>query len=213
MNTFAIKHTDSLQQRTESYGFLSDMFLSMLDETVTSNILKLDMTQHANSPGMQQIEEFISMQRANKLEDVMQELAIDRAKLFRGVNAEGYRPPYESLYLNQSPQDILGSLNLFYAKIDCCISKDINDSPEQIGVEFYYMQELCKKELESLENGLLDEAQEYSQLQQSFLKQHLGRWAGLFAQEMERHAQTSFFRGIGLLIKELLDGELASLTH
>jgi TorA maturation chaperone TorD len=213
MNTFAIKNTDSLQQRMESYGFLSDMFLSMLDENVTTNILKLDIAQHGSSQGMQQIEEFIRLQRTNKIEYVTQELAIDRAKLFRGVNADGYRPPYESLYLNQPPQDIIGGLNRFYAEIDCRISNDINESPEQIGVEFYYMQALCEKELEALENGLLDEAQVYNRLQQSFLKQHLGRWAGLFAQDMERQAETSFYRGIALLIQELVDGELASLAH
>ena len=213
MNTLTIKDTDTLQQRMESYGFLSDMFLSMLDETVTSNILKLDITQHADSPGMQQIDEFISQHRTDKIENVLQKLAIDRARLFRGVNTDGFRPPYESLYLRQPPQDIIGSLNQFYAKIDCRVSNDINESPEQIGVELYYMQALCKKELEALGNGLVDEAQVFNRLQQSFLKQHLGRWAGLFAQEMVRQAETSFYRGIAMLIQELFDGELASLAH
>jgi TorA maturation chaperone TorD len=80
-------------------------------------------------------------------------------------------------------------------------------------VELSYMQALCKKELEALGNALLDEAQVYNRLQQSFLKQHLGRWAGLFAQEMVRQAETSFYRGIAMLIQELFDGELASLAH
>lgn len=213
MNTLTIKNTDTLQQRMESYGFLSDMFLSMLDETVTSNILKLDITQHADSPGMQQIDEFISQHRTDKIENVLQKLAIDRARLFRGVNTDGFRPPYESLYLRQPPQDIIGSLNQFYAKIDCRVSNDINESPEQIGVELSYMQALCKKELEALGNGLVDEAQVFNRLQQSFLKQHLGRWAGLFALEMLRQAETSFYRGIAMLIQELFDDELASLAH
>jgi TorA maturation chaperone TorD len=213
MNTLTMKNTDTLQQRMESYGFLSDMFLSMLDETVTSNILKLDITQHADSPGMQQIDEFISQHRTDKIENVLQKLAIDRARLFRGVNTDGFRPPYESLYLRQPPQDIIGSLNQFYAKIDCRVSNDINESPEQIGVELSYMQALCKKELEALGNGLVDEAQVFNRLQQSFLKQHLGRWAGLFALEMLRQAETSFYRGIAMLIQELFDDELASLAH
>jgi TorA maturation chaperone TorD len=213
MNTLTMKNTDTLQQRMESYGFLSDMFLSMLDETVTSNILKLDITQHADSPGMQQIDEFISQHRTDKIENVLQKLAIDRARLFRGVNTDGFRPPYESLYLRQPPQDIIGSLNQFYAKIDCRVSNDINESPEQIGVELSYMQALCKKELETLGNGLVDEAQVFNRLQQSFLKQHLGRWAGLFALEMLRQAETSFYRGIAMLIQELFDDELASLAH
>jgi TorA maturation chaperone TorD len=189
------------------------MFLSMLDETVTSNILKLDITQHADSPGMQQIDEFISQHRTDKIENVLQKLAIDRARLFRGVNTDGFRPPYESLYLRQPPQDIIGSLNQFYARIDCRVSNDINESPEQIGVELSYMQALCKKELETLGNGLVDEAQVFNRLQQSFLKQHLGRWAGLFALEMLRQAETSFYRGIAMLIQELFDDELASLAH
>jgi TorA maturation chaperone TorD len=213
MNTLTMKNTDTLQQRMESYGFLSDMFLSMLDETVTSNILKLDITQHADSPGMQQIDEFISQHRTDKIENVLQKLAIDRARLFRGVNTDGFRPPYESLYLRQPPQDIIGSLNQFYARIDCRVSNDINESPEQIGVELSYMQALCKKELETLGNGLVDEAQVFNRLQQSFLKQHLGRWAGLFALEMLRQAETSFYRGIAMLIQELFDDELASLAH
>lgn len=38
----------------------------------------------------------------------------------------------------------------------------------------------------------------------SFLSQHLGRWASAYAAQMAAAAETGFYRGIALLIEELL---------
>ena len=213
MNTINQSDVNITRHRLESYSFLSSIFLTLPDEAVVTNLLKFPVEQPLQSPGMQQICGYIKRHQLNTLQSVLQELATDRAKLLRGITKNGPRPPYESLYLNQPPQDIIGGLNQFYAKINYSVSRDLKDSPEQIGVEFSYMQTLCKKELDALENGLLDEAEKYSGLQQSFLKQHLGRWAGLFAQEMERYAQTDFYRGIALLIQELIQEELEATVY
>ena len=199
-----------VKHRLGSYRFLSSIFLTLPDEAVVANLLRFRTEQPVESPGMQQIEGYIKQSQSNTLKSVLQELATDRARLLRGIAEGGPRPPYESLYLGQPPQEIIGGLNQFYARIDYGVSKDVKESPEQIGVEFSYMQALCEKELEALESGLLNEADEYSRLQESFLKQHLGRWAGLYAQEMEQHAQTDFYRGIALLIQELMQEELAA---
>jgi len=198
------------QHRLESYSFLSSIFLTLPDEALVTNLLKFPVEQSQQSPGMQLIGAYIKGHQSDALDSVVLDLSKDRVKLFRGITKQGPRPPYESLYLDQPPQDIIGGLNQFYAKINYCVSENLKESPEQIGVEFSYMQELCKRELEAIEGGLVEQVEKYRGLQQSFLQQHLGRWAGLFAQEMEGYAQTDFFRGIGLLIQELIEEELAT---
>jgi len=201
------------RHRLESYSFLSSIFLTLPDEALVTNLMKFPVEQPQQSPGMQLIGGYIKRHHMNTLDSVLLELATDRVKLFRGITKTGPRQPYESMYLNQPPQDIIGGLNQFYAKINYSVSKDLKESSEQIGVEFSFLQALCEKELEALSDGLLDQVEKYRGLQQSFLKQHLGRWAGLFAEEMERYAQTDFYRGIALLIQELIQEELATTVY
>jgi TorA maturation chaperone TorD len=213
MNPIDHRDVNITRHRLESYRLLSGIFLTLPDEALVTNLLHVHMQESLQSPGMQQIADYIKRGQSSTVQSVLQELASDRTRLFRGISEDGPLPPYESSYLNQPPQDIIGGLNRFYARINYGVSNDLKESPEQIGVEFSYMQVLCEKELKALEKDLLDEADEYRRLQESFLKQHLGRWAGLFAQEMERHAQTDFYRGIALLIQELIREELATRVY
>jgi TorA maturation chaperone TorD len=213
MNAMNQSDVNSTRHRLESSCFLSSIFLTLPDEAVVTNLLKFPVDQPQQSPGMQHICGYIKHHELNSMRSILKDLSTDRVKLFRGITKNGPRPPYESLFVNQPPQDIIGGLNQFYAKLNCSVSKDIKESPEQIGVEFSYMKALCEKELEAIEDGLLDQVEKYRGLQQSFLRQHLGRWAGLFAKEMECHAQTDFYRGIALLIQELIQEELATAVH
>ena len=93
-------------------------------------------------------------------------------------------------------------MNRFYAESGCCMSEEVKDSPDQIGVEFSFVEHLLSEELDALDEGDADRAEEAARTRERFLSQHLGRWAYEYAKEMKAATQTGFYRGIAVMIME-----------
>ncbi|MEL7563278.1 MAG: molecular chaperone TorD family protein [Dehalobacterium sp.] len=197
-----------LEKGIESCRLFSSVFLILPDHDFVKSLLALSMGDDTESPGMQAIRQYVQQQRLNTIASTLQEIAIDRAKLIRGVSERGPRPPYESLYVKEPTQNVMGSLNQFYAKLNCGVSEALRESSEQIGVEFAFVQLLLEHQLTALKNDNGDKIKYYQELLQDFMRQHLGRWASDYAQEMERYAQTDFYRGIALLLKDFMWEEM-----
>lgn len=209
------RQLDRATERLASYNLFSYFFLALPDEEFVRKIMSLEFEQREDQKGQRGIElirQYILNSRLKILAAVLQELSIDRTRLLRGLTEDGPRPPYESLYLELPPADVISSLNTFYAKVDCGVSNDTHESSEQIGIELNFMRELCARELTALqEDSSRVEISVISQLQQDFLGRHLGRWAGLFAEEMLKYAQTDFYRGVGSLLKDFISEEMTNL--
>lgn len=208
------RQLDRVQERLASYNLFSYFFLALPDEEFVRNILGLQLEQLIeveSQQGIKLIRKYITGCRVKSSEAVLQELAIDRTHLLRGIAVDGPRPPYESLYLKESPQDTMGSLNTFYYQENYTVSQEIHESSEYLGIELSFMKELCSKELFALqENNSEEKLEDIRRLQQDFLARHLGRWAGLFAKEMIKTAKTDFYRGLGYLLQDFIAEEMAA---
>ena len=73
---------------------------------------------------------------------------------------------------------------------------------KRMGVEFSFVEHLLSEELDALDEGDADRAEEAARTRERFLSQHLGRWAYEYAKEMKAAAQTGFYRGIAVMIME-----------
>jgi TorA maturation chaperone TorD len=197
-----------LKKRIESCRLFSSVFLTLPDDDFVKHLFVLSTSDDTESPGMQRIRQYVQKHQLNALANTLQEIAIDRVKLIRGMSKRGSRPPYESLYVNEPSQNVIGSLNQFYAKLNCGVSETLRESGEQIGVELTFVQLLFEHQLKALKSGNVDKVKNYQSIFQNFLWQHLGRWASEYAQEMERYAQTDFYRGVALLLKDFMQEEL-----
>ncbi|QDR83489.1 TorD/DmsD family molecular chaperone [Sporomusa termitida] len=197
-----------LKKRIESCRFFNAVFLTLPDHDFVKQILGLSASDATESRGMQMIRQYAQKHQPNAVENTLQEIAIDRSRLIRGMSKRGPRPPYESIYVKEPPQNVTGSLNQFYARLNCGVSETLCEPGEQIGVELAFVQLLLERQLEALKNGDADKGKNYQGMLQNFLRQHLGRWASEYAQEMERYAQTDFYRGIALLLKDFMQEEM-----
>lgn len=208
-----------LYSRLESYRFLSYIFLALPDKDFVTKILNIKLDKFESEEdieedvikGTELIKSYILANRIITLDTVLTELSVDRTQLLRGLSEEGPRPPYESVFLKKNPQDVLGELAEIYAKVNYGLYNEIQESPEQIGMELSFMAELCEKEKYALEVNDNLERKSSNNLQQEFLKNHLGRWALIYADEMKRFARTDFYRGIALLLKGFIISELNNL--
>lgn len=195
---------EHLQATIETYDLLASLFLTLPDEDLVKSIVAGAFEEGSGSAGLDEIARYGREQASRDPQDVLLDLARDRVRLMRGVNQEGIEPPYESLYVKQQANASIGSLNRFYADFGYRVDENVKDAPDQLGVELAFAKLVLESELEAMERGDDAKAAEYEALHGSFLSQHLGRWASAYAARMAAAAETGFYRGIALLIEEVL---------
>lgn len=197
---------EQLQQTIATFDLLSSLFLTLPNQALVNSLLDGNTTanQTGGSEGLHEIATWCKQQQSRDREEVLLDLARDRVMIMRGVKKDAVAPPYESLYVGQKDNVTIGSLNRFYSEHGYTLDKELKEAPEQLGVELAFAKLLLERELEAL--NIQDEAQalEAEETYQSFLAQHLSRWAGAYGTAMAREAKTGFYRGIGLLIAEIL---------
>ena len=191
-----------LENNSALYALLSSLFLTLPDEKLIDSVFAGSIAPDTDSRGCNEIACFAREQANRDRADVLADVARDRVRLMRGVNSEGIRPPYESLYAGYPAHETIGSLNEFYKSFGLEPSDQIKDASDHIGVEFAFMKLLFERELAATHSGDGAEADRIRLVRESFQSQHLGRWAHAYAEEMAQAAQTGLYRGIAFLILE-----------
>ena len=194
-----------LEELSSVYSFLSSVFLTLPDQAFMDSLATLSQEQNA-SAGYNAIAEYAREVAGRDREEALLDLGRDRARLVRGANNEGIEPPYESLYLGKGAKSntVCGSINRFFADAGFEKSDDVKDAPEQIGIEINFVATLVQHELVALREGDAEGAEHWRDMRGHFMSQHLGRWAHEYAKVLQEHANTAFYRGIGLLIEEVV---------
>ena len=189
-----------MQTRSDSYNFFASLLLTLPDKDFVRKIRGLALPDDG-VPAL--LKKYIEETKNLSDEEVLQEIAVDRTYLLRGLTENGPRPPYESLYLRVSPSETIGGVNVFYANNNYAVSPDIHEPGDYIGVELSFMKELCL--LEASSDGELKSG--YLSRQKEFYEKHLGRWIKDWAREIITYAKTDFYRAIGHMLKDFIAEE------
>jgi TorA maturation chaperone TorD len=125
----------------------------------------------------------------------LESLKVDYAGLFVGP----YRllaPPYGSVYLED--KKIMGDSTIDVR--NCYQNEDldivIKDAPDHIAVELEFMYYLVVKQIVAIRAANLQILQSCRQKQYRFLWVHLARWLPEFAENVQKNAQTEFYRNL-----------------
>lgn len=136
---------------------------------------------------------------------------VDYSRLFLGP-FKLLAPPYGSVYLEDGKfmsNSTLAARALYEQEgLDIVLK----DAPDHINVELEFMYFLVLKEAHARENSHLNEAARFHDKQASFLQIHLGRWVRPFAHNIERNAQTEFYKALGLATKNFVLEDLRRLS-
>ncbi len=199
------KRIAELEEMSSVYSFLSSVFLTLPDQAFMDSLATLPQEKNA-SAGYNAIVAYAREVADQDREEALLELGRDRARLVRGANNEGIEPPYESLYLGKNAKSnaTIGSINRFFVDAGFEKSDDVKDAPEQIGIEINFVGALVQRELSALREGDIQGADQWRDVRGHFMGQHLGRWAGEYAKVLQERANTGFYRGIGLLVEEVV---------
>lgn len=141
---------------------------------------------------------------AEKMEDALlkhtnTEILVDYSALFIGP-FKLLAPPYGSVYL-EGERKVMGDSTidaaLFYRQAGVEMDRDEQkDMPDHIAVELEFMYYLIGRELESYQNSHDEDALKYSNMQEDFLKKHLGAWAPKFAEDVKKGAVNPFYQNL-----------------
>lgn len=128
----------------------------------------------------------------------LDEQAGEHHRLFSGTVA---CPPYESSYaadpFQQARQmaDVAG----FYRAFGAEPSGPAADRPDQVGCELEFFAYLVLTRVEAERDGRSDEAAVCIDAEDSFLRDHLGRWLGPFCRELEKTTVDDTYRALARL--------------
>ncbi len=183
-------------QRADSYKLLSECYY-LPDEELIQKVADLAQTNQF----------FAELSRCVPSGLELESLKIDYTRLFVGP-FKVLAPPYGSVYLEDGR--IMGGSTIdvrnWYEKEGLDIV--IKDAPDHIAMELEFMYYLIAKQTQATNEGNLQDIQLYQQKQKSFLCSHLARWLPGFTENVQKNAQTEFYRELARLTEIFVQKDL-----
>ncbi len=211
-----------MKNRENLYRFLVRLYKIEIDEPLLTQMkamsFPVECCQTKLSEGYRILREYLD----NCSSDPITDLASDYAKIFLAAGiADGSAAfPYESVYTSRKKiimQDAYDQVKAIYAAKG--LKKNYDEGSEfyedHISLELEFMAFLCHETQYIL--GTQDESKFLSCVkeQMDFLSKHLLNWVPRFCSDIEKYADTKFYKGIGKITDSYLDLDytiLKSLT-
>ena len=197
--------------RSGIYKLISDCFYPP-DETVYRKMKTLHTKIGMYCPGEIRSLKIMGNRIPSRKDQL--ELEVDHARLFVGPYTL-LAPPYGSVYLD-AERRIMGDSTFevvnCYREAGLIVTEDFKNPPDHIVVELEFMHFLIAKEIEATtKENALDFANALNK-QQTFLDTHLCPWIFEFVDNVERNAQTSFYRNLARITKAYISYDFQTIT-
>lgn len=142
-------------------------------------------------------------------------LKIDFSSLFVGPYSL-LAPPYGSIYL-EGEKKIMGTSTMDacskYRELGLDISSSFKDAPDHITVELEFMFFLIFKEIKAIIKGDAHMAMIYLSHEKAFLQRHLGCWVDAFTNQVEKTANTEFYKKLASVTRKFVAEEHLELSN
>lgn len=143
----------------------------------------------------------------------LQDLLVDYTRLFMGPPAALARP-YGSVWLGCEPR-VMDASTLavveLYRSAGFGVDEDLREAPDHIALELEFLYLLTFHCNEAARAGDAEALARWEGLRSTFLNEHLGAWAGRFAQAVQANAATAFYRELAGLTASFVQMERDAL--
>ena len=201
--------------RAAVYAFLSRAFKLEVDGRFLQDVVEIEPTLRLLSESQAGNE----LKEANKLlvefakqskdlkgekkEGLLTDLAAEYASLFLGM---GPKPVHlvESVHLSKDHllyQQPYHEIIQAYKSLGYEKEKGFQEPEDHVAVEFDFMANLCRWTSKTLNDGEVEKAIAYLNLQKEFLRDHLNQWVPLLCKELEKAATSPLYKGLAHLTK------------
>ena len=218
------------QVRSSVYSLLSQCFFQPSEELLAS-IIQGDFGEFLeNTVGILdgekvgreivRLKDFSAQAKEKSAEKTLQDMKVEYNRLFVGPG-HLLAPPYESVYKTRNDDNKKGvvmgddtiAAKKFYLQAGLEIDDNFKDLPDHIAVELYFMSYLCNLEFLSADEGEdgIAQTSNIKELQNEFLKSHLGTWITEFSQAVATQTNSEFYRGMVKITEEWVMSEIKEL--
>lgn len=119
-------------------------------------------------------------------------------------------PPYENSYgkSGDSKAENLADINGFYKAFSLSVSEKGSEMPDHIAIELEFLSLITLKEAYGIERGIRDMVEVCVLAKKKFLKDHIGRWAGLFCKNLIKRTTKDSYRNLALLTSSFIEEQM-----
>ena len=119
-------------------------------------------------------------------------------------------PPTETVYGKHSfnTPNILGDIGGFYKAFGFTLSDKALVGHDNVAVELEFMSFLELKIAYALEQGMEENLDICQTAKRKFLAEHIGRWTGLFGENLKVRSGEDYYKSLGQLISKFIGAEL-----
>lgn len=133
----------------------------------------------------------------------------DHVALF-GHSAGGGCPPYETEYGPASDviaPNCLADLAGFYRAFGLAVAPDAAERPDHVTIECEFLHYLTFKEAHARRRRLAEPLAVVREAQRQFLQGHFARWTPVFARQLQRLGEGSFYGDVGDFLSRFVASE------
>ncbi len=208
---------DLMQARASTYGMLARLYRKEIDEKTLDELQSMRFpTATGNDKvdaGYRLLYDYLRL----AWDDSLLELSIDYVRTFIGHGVNGYSAayPYESVYtserrlmMQEARAEVLQVFRDNHMK-----RQGWNDCEDHIAIELEFMQRMCLRTADDLQNGEEDAAVTKLVTQRDFARDHLLNWMPMLTYDMDKFAQTDFYKGLAKLSMGYVEEDMALLTE
>jgi len=210
--------------RQALYSFLSRLFERELTEEIIKQLQERREAMGQLAPlkelgnkklneGLMNLESYLRESVVEPREKVTEALSVEFKGLFLGVWGSPEHPS-ESEYASngrEAGEKKRKQVIEMYKSVGLDKADAFAEPDDHVAVELQFMSFLSKETIAVAKSRDQEKALELLRLQHKFLRNHLGRWIGLLADDVVKLARSSFYRGAALVAAGFVEEDIKVL--
>lgn len=217
MSDTSMDLTSLMRERANTYGLLARLYREEVDEAEINELRRMKFPTATGSADVDEGYRMLYDYLKTAWGDTPTELAIDYVRTFIGHGVNGYSAayPFESVYtserrllMQEARAEVLATLRANNLK-----RGEWTEGEDHIGLELEFMQILCLRTVDALEAQDEDEAVRQLEIQRDFMRDHLLNWMPMLVGDMQKFAQTKFYKGLGKLSLGYVEADAAIVAE
>jgi len=203
---------EALAARTATYGFLQRLYAKEIDQEYLDHLATMRLKASTGNEKVDEAHRLFHAFMSSRWERTLSDLAVDFTNVFIGSGKSSYSAayPFESVYRSEGrmlmQEDRDGVLAFYRAaglkKLDSFI-----DCEDHIAAELEFLRIMAQRTLESYRADDIEETVGLLAVQQRFLREHLTVWLPHLVADMQKFAQTDFYRFLALFSEGFIETE------
>lgn len=207
-----------MSDRAATYDLLARLYRREVDQALLDELRTMKFPVKTGTPKIDAGYQLIRTYLSEAWENVLTELAVDYTRTFIGHGNTAYSAayPFESVYTSARRlvmQEARDEVLAIYRAAGKDKAPDWNEPEDHVALELEFEAFLCKRAAQALKDGDEDSAYALVLQQRAFLNDHLQNWLPMMLADLDRFAQTDFYRGLGQLTRGVLQAEDAILAE